>query len=165
MVKVPLTRGYVAIVDDCDAERVLPHSWRVDMAHNSLRYARASLGRRSDGDRRDVQLHRFILDAPADVLVDHRNHDGLDNRRSNLRLATASENSSNRRSLPGATSAFLGVTWHRQAQRWQAAIKKDRRSKYLGLYESEIAAARAYDAAAQHIHGEFAQLNFPEAAA
>jgi hypothetical protein len=95
--------------------------------------------------------------------VDHRNRDRLDNRRGNLRSATDSQNGANKsKSTTRSHSKFKGVTFHRNTGRWQAAIKHHDRCIYLGLFDAEENAARAYDHAALRIFGEFARPNFPE---
>jgi len=107
-------------------------------------------------------MHREMMNAPAGMLVDHRNGDNLDNRRSNLRLATPTENSCNRRKKTGGSSRYKGVTFNRRSGKWFARIRIHGKCIFLGTFESEVEAARAYDAAAKKYHGEFACLNFPE---
>jgi hypothetical protein len=114
-----------------------------------------------------VLLHRFILGAAPGTMIDHKNGNGLDCTRENLRLATRSQNQHNagRRMYAGARSSrFKGVHWHRVTGKWVAQIMAARKYHYLGLFIDEEQAARAYDAAARELHGEFAQLNFPEVA-
>ena len=106
------------------------------------------------------QLHRFILMAPPGVLVDHANGDGLDCRRSNLRLATNSQNQQNRFIADiEKTSRFKGVHWCDDSKRWVAQITLDGRSQEIGRFLDEIEAARAYDDAARRLFREFARTN------
>lgn len=107
-----------------------------------------------------VALHRLIARAPKGVLVDHRNRDRRDNRRLNLRRATRSLNAANRARTRGPhSSVYRGVTWHRGVNKWQAALKHGDRCYYLGLFESEEAAAEAYNLKAVAVWGEFANTN------
>src|SRR5687768_17425464 len=113
--------------------------------------------RKSDGTKTTMQMHRLImgLDGP---LVDHENHNGLDNRRENLRHATQQQNKRNQR-IRKNTSGFKGVRWDKG--KWQARIMIDGIQLNIGRYFEPLDAARAYDAAARQYHGEFASINFP----
>jgi hypothetical protein len=108
-----------------------------------------------------IPLHRFIARAPEGLLVDHRNRNRTDARRSNLRWATPSQNSANRtpRRKRSTSSRFVGVTWHRQAGRWQAGIKHRDRFHHLGLFANEGDAARAYNRKSRELHGAFGWQN------
>jgi hypothetical protein len=158
--RIALTRGYTTLVDDEDAEAVLAcGAWHVSVESGGV-YAVHT--QRIPGTRKTlrIRLHRFIMNAPDKFDVDHINGDGLDNRRSNLRLCTDSENQGNARKRRRQTaSQYKGVTWHKSAQRWQAQIEVARKTRYLGLFHSELDAARAYDAAAKVVFGEFARCN------
>lgn len=154
-VRVPLTKGCFALIDDADAPLVLAYHWQ---ANYSRRYAVGIV------DGRQVRMHRFLMGAPADREVDHANGDGLDNRRSNLRIATPSQNKGNRRKGARAyTSRYKGVFRRsdRTTERWHAAIHDGRR-RWLGSFLTEEDAARAYDRAALAKWGEFALLNLPD---
>ncbi len=165
VVEIPLTQGFVTLVDDEDAAKVLAAGpWRVmkqGRGANVRLYACAH-GRNplTGKGKGTVRMHRLILDAPADVDTDHRNHDGLDNRRENLRLCTRSENMANQRKRSDGTSKHKGVCWHKDCHKWQAQIGVNRHVINLGYFDSEAEAARAYDAAAHKHFGEFACLNF-----
>jgi hypothetical protein len=102
------------------------------------------------------------MNAPAGLMVDHRNTNSLDNRRSNLRLATRAQNvqNSQKRNIK-TTSRFIGVCLDKESGRWIAAITKEGKKVHLGRFDSEPDAAKAYDAAAKKYRGEFARLNFP----
>lgn len=157
--EVPLTRGAVAIVDLADAESVSQWSWSLWSIRNK-QYARANVGL-NNGTRRYVAMH-FYLIGQKDMEVDHANGDGLDNRRSNLRVCTHQQNMRNMTRLVTGSSPFKGVSWFRRDQCWRAYIVSDAKQKHLGYFVDEIEAARAYDKAAREFFGEFALLNFPE---
>lgn len=112
--------------------------------------------------RRNYAAHRLALlyvygDWPSGQ-IDHINLDPLDNRITNLRLATPSQNTANQRKRNGTSSRFKGVTKHRQMSKWQAQIKLLGKNHYLGLFDSEEAAYAAYCKAAIEIYGPFARL-------
>lgn len=150
--------GGVALVDDADFHRAVQLRWRLNHHGYVVVWTKGSATA-----RRLLTLGRFILDAPVGVIVDHRNGDPLDNRRANLRAASPFQNSCNRRKRSGASSSrFKGVTWNKRAGKWQASLKCNGVSHYLGVFQQETDAARAYDTWAKTQHGEFAVLNFPE---
>jgi hypothetical protein len=110
-----------------------------------------------------VSLHRIILNSPSNLLVDHRNGHTLDNRKENLRLATRSQNVHNKCKTQSETSSrFIGVSFEKRRGRWDVRIRHEGKQIWIGSFDNEIEAAKAYDAAARKYHGEFARLNFPE---
>lgn len=159
VVEIPLANGRgVALVDAPDAPVVAEHPWCL-MATDGQRYAFTKIGRRS------TVMHRLILDPPRGVYVDHINRDGLDNRRANLRLATASQNAANTRMRCTNTSGYRGIAFTKGA--WQVVIGRRASGApgYVGRYPTAEEAARAYDDVARVYFGEFATLNFPDEAA
>lgn len=153
---VALTQGKFALVDEADFERVNAVPWK---------YNRAT-GRAVRGKQTTVQMSRFIVGAAEDVDVDHINGDRLDNRRTNLRVATHQQNLCNRPVHAQNASGFKGVgPWTHsgkyRAPVWRARIKVNGKRISIGTYPTAEAAARAYDDAARLHHGEFARLNFP----
>lgn len=145
--KISLTRGRVAIIDASDLDRVRGASWFLVGPTNSKFYAASR-----QGGKQPTYLHRFLLDAPPDMHVDHINGDGLDNRRSNLRLATPQQNVANAKRRLGK-SGFIGVQPLRQGG-FFAAVQIN-----LGTFKTAEEAARAYDAKAEELFGEFAYTN------
>jgi hypothetical protein len=154
IVEVPLSQGYVAIIDAADAEQVLAHKWHV-MRNKNTCYAVRNLP--WNGGKRPCQLmHRLIMGV-AHMHVDHRDGDGLNNRRTNLRLCTRSQNLGNSRCAPRNTSGFKGVRFNRRIGRYYAQICVDHRSTYLGSYVTAEEAHAAYVRAAREKFGAFAR--------
>ena len=107
-------------------------------------------------------MHRRIMNAPDNLVVDHINYNGLDNRKANLRLATRRQNSLHViRTMNPGSSKYKGVSWHTYKKRWGAQITTYGKTYHLGYFKDEIQAAKTYDEAARKYHGEFAALNFP----
>jgi hypothetical protein len=150
---VVLSDGNVAIVDAEVRDIVEPYNWS-SRAADGIVYAM----RRSKAEG-TVYLHRWLLALTPDddVEVDHINSDTLDCRRSNLRIATRTENARHIRSHRGSSSIFVGVSWHGASGKWRVGVG----SQHLGLYDSEIEAARARDEAARDLFGEWPVLNLP----
>jgi len=157
-VSVPLTPGGVALIDAEDAERILPHQWRLHPDGYAVRPRRAEDG----PGPAQIYMHRVIMDAPTGVPVRRRNEARLDNRRANLFLATESQSWADARLRGDNTSGYRGVTWAKRG-RWQAQIQVAGKRHFLGYFTSKEGAARAYDAAAREALGDFARLNLPEA--
>ncbi len=154
---IALTKGLFALIDAEDFPRVSSWYWSA-----LVRTGRTAYAMRVER-RRTIYLHRFIMGALPGTDVDHINGNGQDCRKINLRVCTHAENQRNysKTSSPTASS-FKGVRWDRDRSRWVAWVKLDRKSRFLGRFASEEEAARAYDAAARELFGEFAKPNFPE---
>lgn len=154
--KIELTQGKFALVDvDC-YEELAKHKW-----HYAGGYARRNK-RLSNGKRRIVFMHRELMDTPDDYETDHINGDRLDNRRSNLRVVTKSENQRNTSPRKGV-SKFKGVSYYKTKRHrtgyWVARIQVEGKIKRLGYFKTEIEAAKAYNQAATKYFGEYAKLN------
>lgn len=154
MKEIPLTQGRVALVDDEDYERLAAFRWSITKKRNGAVYA----ARKMRGNKL-VQMHRVVADAPLGVEVDHRNGDGLDNRRANLRLCSKSDNMGNMTSRTNRTG-FKGVAFHAASGLWMAQMQRHKK-RQATYHHSAEAAAKAYDAMAIKAFGEFARLNFP----
>jgi hypothetical protein len=155
---VPLTKDYLALVSSDDAGLVGQYNWCADVRRRpdgtvGIVYAQARV------DGANIHLHRFLAGGDAGD-VDHRNGDGLDNRRRNLRRATHIQNTRNCRKRAACSSKYKGVSRTRVGT-WAAYINVNRERRHLGCFGSEDAAALAYDAAALKFFGDFALLNFP----
>ena len=153
-VLIPLSKGFFARVDAEDAPRVSRFKWSYSGNGYAIR-AEAVEGRRIY-----IYMHRFVLNAPDGVEVDHIDLDKLNNSRVNLRLCTPTQNKANRLAQANGESAFKGVCYSHPHGCWKAEIKAAGRKMHLGLYESEQQAALAYAAAALRFHGEFANITF-----
>lgn len=152
--------GRVVLVDDEDYELVSQYRWYVFEKEErpggrpTGPYAMAAPYR--DGHKRPFFMHKLITGWPQ---TDHENHNGLDNRRSNLRPVTTAQNSHNKRPQLNSSSQYKGVTWHRGCRKWQAMINAAGRRRYLGVFTSEEDAARAFNDAALEAYGPYAYLN------
>ncbi len=160
--KIYLDEGLWVIVDTADYYRYAGFKWCIGGCEGKFYAVRGQ--RIGPDDLKIVRLHRLIMNAPEGLLVDHRNSDGLDNRRTNLRLATHAENTQNSRKRKGTTSKYIGVSFDKKAGNWRSGIMFKKKAIWLGSFDDEIAAARVYDDAAKKYYGEFARLNFPESA-
>lgn len=150
-------KGKFAIVDDADYELVKNIRWFM----NNDGYAIGRAVRGSGG--KNKLMHRFIMDAPPEFQVDHVNGDRLDNRRENLRFCDTRLNNRNMRpGARGGSSRFKGVHFCNEKKKWTATIKGVDRRYHLGRFDDEIEAARAYDAKAKELFGEFFRPNLPE---
>jgi hypothetical protein len=155
--------NHIATVDDRDYEMLRAYKWRV------LRRGRKSYAGRNERNAAGgiVLMHRFIMNAPDGLDVDHRDGDGLNNCRDNLRLATRSQNMANRGKprFETATAGFKGVRFRKDTNRYSAQITVNGEYHHIGMFARAVDAARAYDRAARRYFGDFAQLNFPNAIA
>jgi hypothetical protein len=150
---ISIGHGRAVMVDAADFEWLNKHKWYGNGGPGG--YAASTV------DGKAIFMHRLIMNAPAGLVVDHANGNRHDNRRSNLRKCTHSENRRNTRKSRGA-SRFKGVSWSRAMGKWQAKIHQNGKSIRLGYFDDEIEAAMAYDLKARELFGEFACLNFPE---
>ncbi len=149
-----IIQGHRVVLDRADLLRVSKHTWHVTEGRTGKLYVRRS-------DRPHPYMHRQILGLKARKPgVDHKNRDGLDNRRSNLRLCTQSQNNGHIVKFRGTySSRHKGVSWCKDANKWRARIRVPRMRQHLGYFRDEDEAARAYNVAATEAFGEFALLN------
>lgn len=159
MKTIPLSKGLVSLVDDADYKAVNQFKWCATDGRNGKFYVTRFF--RVNGKKRQIPLHRFLL--PDAEEVNHRDGDGLNNQRHNLQPCSHVENArATRLKKKGASSSFRGVYWNKHAGKWQAQIGVgNRKPKYLGIFENELEAAKAYDVAARELFVDFAAPNFP----
>ncbi len=175
---VPLTRGLYAKVDPDMFYEVIKYKWH---ARKSTQTYYATSTQYRNGRRINIHMHRLVMQSalnakrsssvipakagihnklPCNLLIDHINGDGRDNRRANLRLATSTQNNYNRRITSRLTSKYKGVDYRPSKKAYRARITVNKKKIFLGYFKSEIDAAKAYDLAARKYHKEFAALNF-----
>ena len=160
MKQIPLTQGQFAIVDDEDYEILNKHNWCAIKKQNTFYAMRSDI---SGERKKNVFMHRAILGlTKSDVLVDHKDSNGLNNQKSNIRACTPSQNSQNKRKNPRSVCQYKGVYLNFKNGKFVASIRIGGKSKSLGVYNTVESAAKAYDEAAKVHFKEFARLNFPE---
>lgn len=160
MKKIPLTQGQFALVDDDRFDELSQWKWSATWAPD-VRSFYASRSLQRGGIRTTERMHRRVTNFAWDV-VDHINHDTLDNRIENLRDGTGTNARNMRPREGGATSRFHGVSWATRDQRWVAYISLRGKSIRLGAFVDEVEAALAYDRASRELHGEYGTRNFEE---
>jgi len=153
MREIQLTQGKVAFVDDEDYEYLSQFNWQA-VKDRKLWYAV-----RRDGYSH-IRMHREIMGVTdPKIQVDHRNHDGLDNRRSNLRIASGSQNIANSRRSDLNVTGYIGVSFSKRHKSKPYIVYCQH--NYIGSYATAEEAGRAYDEIAREVFGEFARLNYP----
>jgi hypothetical protein len=146
-----LNRGRFVIVEQADYDKLMQHKWRIKIAPEyALREEKG----------KTIYMHNEIMHPQPGFIIDHKDRKGLNNTRENLRIATRSQNCCNNRKVKGCASKYKGVSYHKPYKKWRAIIKFERRRIFLGYFDNEIDAAKAYDEAAKKYHREFAVLNF-----
>jgi hypothetical protein len=167
---VTLTQGQVALVPDGDHDWLSSSKWYAKWnSYTKSFYAFSAVPTGLEHPKQQwIRMHNAIWEhhngpIPVGRTVDHVGHDTLDNRLSNLRLATNSQQAQNRRLRTDNKSGYRGVHWHKATGKWTASIQVNGKRMHLGLFTDKIEAARAYDAAAAiHHDPAFVQFNFPE---
>lgn len=158
MKKIPLSQNQIAIVDDDDYEKINKYKWTADLDKRCNKFrARRNIYKKGKNIK-SILMHRFIMNCPENMTVDHINHDTLDNRKSNLRICTLQQNCGNQGPRKG-TSKYKGVSWYKQIKKWTAQISYKFKKIRLGYFKTEKEAAQAYNEAAKKYHGKFAYLN------
>lgn len=153
MKKIKLPKGKYAIVDDND------YKWLNKLNWYACRYNRTFYVRRNKSYCDVMYMHRLILNAPKNKLVDHIDGNGLNNQRSNLRLCNHRQNLSNQKLRKDNKSGFKGVFWNKRTKKWIANITTNYKSKRIGYFSNKKEAVKAYNQHAIIKHGKFARLN------
>lgn len=142
----------IALIDDEDYELVARHNW-YEFNYNTVTYVKALI----DGEF--IGMHSIVMPPTLNTTVDHKDHNGLNNQKNNLRLATKSQQNSYRQKFSNNTSGYKGVVYEKSRNAWKATITKDQKTKFLGRFKTVTGAAKAYNIAALEFFGEFAVLN------
>jgi hypothetical protein len=152
---VTLTKGYEAIIDSEDVHLVDKFNWSLLTCRKNFYAHRREV---KDGKSVYIAMHRVILNAPNGYEVDHIDGNGLNNLKSNLRLATSSQNKHNQRVSKANKSGIKGVVFCVHHNRWLARIGINGKNKHLGYFDSKELAAKAREKASYELHGEFARI-------
>lgn len=158
--KVPLKNGLYAIIDEDDYKFISYFRWSIRECPHTT-YAFCNI-RDQDMKWTTCSMHRFIMSSPKGLIIDHINHDGLDNRKDNLRICSAAENVRNSRGKRIRKHKYKGIRWNKGSNKWESKIVFNRKEIYLGGFDSPELAAKAYNSGATKYHGEFACLNIIE---
>ena len=157
MKEILLTQGKITLVDDEDYDFLMQWKWSLVKGNRTL-YAQRKTGFRHQKNK-NIWMHRLILNVPDGKQTDHIDHNGLNNQKSNLRICNNSQNQINKRIIKKGKSKYTGVTFVKNKY-IVAQISVEHKHINLGYFKTEELAAKAYDEAANRMHGEFATLNF-----
>jgi hypothetical protein len=157
-ISTPKFPSTFTFVDDEDFHELNKHKWHPAKEASGMIYVKRNIG---FGIKQ--RMHIAILGQIEGKMIDHRNRNGLDNQRHNLRYCSNAENQRNRGAQRNNKSGYKGVSWYKGSDRWVAQIKCDGVKLHLGYFTCLVKAAKAYDKAAKLHFGGFASLNFPAA--
>lgn len=159
MKQIALTQGLFALVDDEDFEYINQFKWCAYKTGKSKSYHAHRSTRLTNRKQISFEMHRVILNAKKGEKVDHKNRNGLDNRRENLRIATSSQNAANVERTTPSSSKYKGVHFDNRDKKWIAQVSWNNKNYWLGRFVNEADAAKAYNKKAIELHGEFACIN------
>lgn len=160
MKKIPLSgkygHGLSTLVDDEDYDKLIKHTWSV----STKGYVVTTISDKTKKSGKfTLSMHRFVVNAPNDMQVDHKHGNRLDNRKSELRICTPVQNSRNRKVNHTSLSGYKGAWWSKSNKKWLSFIRLNNKRKYLGFFGTAEEAALAYNKATIKHFGEFARLN------
>lgn len=167
MKEIELPSGHRAIVDDEDYDEIIKYKWHISRtAQNRTNYVSRNITK-ENGKKRIQMLHRYIIKAKKGEMVDHKNRNGLDNRKENLRICTRSQNMYNQEIHKNNKSGYKGVIdiskypsyTRKKSPVWAAKINVNKKRIFLGIFDTAEQAAKAYDDAAKLYHAEFSCTN------
>jgi|SRR5271157_5506456 len=157
MKEILLKKNEIVFVDDEDYKQINQYKWYVIKNGNNF-YALRDIY--LNNKRTTQYMHRFILDISKNVKIDHEDHNGLNNQKYNLRIATSQQNAFNSLKYKNNTSGYKGVSWCKYHKKWRVLIQKNKKLVHIGYFNDIIEAAKTYDKKAIEFFGEFAKLNF-----
>jgi len=149
--KIPLTKGHFAIVDESDFESLSKFNW-----HSHKGYAQRNFY--SPQKQTTIKMHRQIMRAEDGKQVDHINGNKLDNRKCNLRICTNQQNTFNSSAHKNSTSKLKGVSWYKSGSKWRAQISINQKRTHIGYFKTEQEAFDAYKKLAKQHYGEFSKV-------
>jgi hypothetical protein len=173
IIESPKYGQFKVLYDAEDEDKISEHNWYIQKVKTPGKFYAYTMVLHPSGEwyyppnngrlRRQTNLfiHQLIMNTPKGMETDHINGKPLDNRKENLRICTRAENGRNRGYPKNNTSGFKGVYWHKGGKKWCAQIAHNKKRIYIGCFKDKEEAARAYDAKAKELFGEFARLNFP----
>ena len=159
--EIQISKDHSAIIDDDDTIVVNKYNWHIKPGRQTV-YAETSVWLSKEKRVSTISMHRLILGLRIGDKrqVDHVDGNGLNNSKSNLRIASSKQNAHNRPSQNGSISRYKGVTFHKRIKKWHAYIRVDNKLLHLGYHESEDCAAIAYNnAALKYFDKDFVRLN------
>jgi hypothetical protein len=153
--------GGYTLVDESDYEELSKYKWRKDThkACHAKKFYVVRYHRREAQNWTRISMHRQILSAPKGLMVDHINHDGLDNRRANLRLCSNAQNQHNARAQVGTSCKWRGVIYYKKNRKYLSSVICNKKRHYIGMSDCPDTLAMAWNEKARELFGEFAYQN------
>ena len=148
MLEIKLTQNKIAMVDGEDFETLNKYKWYAKKFKNTF-YAARNI-RLENGKQKTILMHSIIMQTPVGMMVDHRNGDGLNNQRNNIRIVTRRQNAQNRHD--NSSSKYPGVNWNNEKNKWQSSITINNKCKFLKRCDNELDAYVAYLKALKNIN-------------